>query len=219
MLKQRYDIFGANAIGAAEFVGKYEFPLTPGIRLRQSPKRVIPFDRMGSLQCGEWLHFYVHDQRFHQFLARKEQYWRKLKAAAGFIGADNSMYRDLPLAEQIHSCYLNRAIDYYLHSRGKPVVANVSWGDWRSYEFCFDGIEPRSTVAVSSYGCCRARLDRSHFEDGFVVMLKKLSPYSVMLHGATWPALDEICNYHGISLLRIPTQREVASLRKEAVHG
>jgi len=48
---------------------------------------------------------------------------------------DNSMYRDLPLAEQIHSCYLNRAIDYYLHSRGKKVVPNVSWGDNRSYEF------------------------------------------------------------------------------------
>lgn len=220
MLKLRYDVFGADVLCNAELKGKYELPYTPGVCLDVCPKRVIPFDRMASLQEGDWLHFYVHDKRFHQFLSRREHYWERIKNAAGFIGIDNSMYRDLPLAEQIHSCYLNRAIDYYLHTKGSPVVANVSWGDWRSYEFCFDGIAEESTVAVSSYGCCRSRVDRSHFEDGFVIMLERLRPHSVLLHGATWSALDELIDYYGINVMKIPTQRELVEAgRKEICHG
>lgn len=217
MLKLRYDVFGAEVLGDAKLVGKYEFPKTEGVRLLSVPDRVVSFDRMNAIRPGDWVHFYVHDRRFVRFLARRERYRETLKSAGGFLGADNSLYRDLPLAEQIHSCYLNRAIDCYLHTKGKPVVANVSWGDSRSYEFCFDGIATRSTVAVSSYGCCRSRVDRCYFEDGFAVMVERLKPFSVILHGALWNGLAQIAEYHHVRLLRIPTQREVADVaRKEA---
>ncbi|MGN0845035.1 MAG: DUF4417 domain-containing protein [Kiritimatiellia bacterium] len=219
MLKLRYDIFGADAIGNAKLVGKYEFPHSPGVKLNEAPERIVPFDRMKSIRLGDWVHFYVHDKRFHRFLSRREHYWTRLKAANGFIGADNSMYRDLPLAEQIHSCYLNRAIDYFLNSKGCSVVANVSWGDWRSYEFCFDGVAKHSTIAISSYGCCRSRVDRSCFEDGFVMMVERLEPYSVILHGAVWDELMALVAYHKIPLLRIPTQRALASIGAEVSHG
>lgn len=210
MLKLRYDVFGAEVLGDAELVGKYEFPKTDGVRLASVPDSVVPFDRLNEMRPGDWVHSYVHDRRFVRFLARRERYWRSLQSAGGFIGADNSLYRDLPLAEQIHSCYLNRAIDYYLHSKGKPVVANVSWGDIRSYEFCFDGVATRSTVSVSSYGCCRSRIDKFHFADGFAVMLERLTPFSVILHGALWDELAQLAEFRHVCLLRIPTRRETA---------
>ncbi len=215
MLKLRYDIFGAEVLGDARLEGRYEFPITDGIRLSHAPSRTIPFDRMREVKAGDWVHFYVHDKRFASFLARRSHYWQRLSCASGFIGIDNSLYRDLPLAEQIHSCYLNRAIDYYLSSRGKPVVANVSWGDSRSHEFCFDGIARLSTVAVSSYGCCRSQIDRRYFEDGFDVMIERLRPYSVLLHGPSWTDLDRLIEYRGVRLLRLPTHRE-AAMGKEA---
>lgn len=218
MLKMRYDIFGSEVLGEAELEGKYEFPITEGVRLFGVPDKVIPFDRMKEVKRGDWVHFYVHDKRFHRFLSRREGYWRALSSVGGFIGIDNSIYRDLPLAEQIHSCYLNRATDYYLHTRGRPVVANVSWGDSRSYEFCFDGVARHSTIAVSSYGCCRSRNDRAYFEDGFIVMLERLTPCSVVFHGATWPELEQIVSYHGVPLLRIPTHRSAVA-RNEVWHG
>lgn len=219
MLKLRYDVFGAEALGDAMMEGKYEFPITEGVRLCRPPEYYVPFDRMREIRKDSWVHFYVHDKRFHHFLSRRDRYWEKISHAAGFVGIDNSMYRDLPLAEQIHSCYLNRAIDYYLHSKGKNVVANVSWGDYRSYEFCFDGIARSSTVAVSSYGCCRSRCDRSYFEDGFVVMLERLKPYSVLLHGAIWPTLQELIDYHNVNVTRIPSHRETVMQEKGACHG
>lgn len=125
------------------------------------------------------------------------------------------MYRDLPLAEQLHSCYLNRAMDYFMHTQGKLIIPNVSWGDSRSYEFCFDGVPKDSTVAVSTYGCCRSRVDRCYFEDGFVMMQERLSPYSVVLHGPLWAGLNELCEYHDVRLLHLLSYRAA----KEVHHG
>ena len=155
-LKLRYDLFGAEVLGEARFTGKYEFPVIPGIKLDAVPGRFVPFDRAGTdLREGDWLHGYVHDKRFHRFLADADRQFKRIEKAAGYIGADNSVYRDLPLAEQIHSCYLNRAIDYFIWSKGKKVVQNVSWGDWRSYEFCFDGIPAEDMVqALDEQGIC-----------------------------------------------------------------
>ena len=215
-LKLRYDVFGSEILGSARFAGKYEFPVTPGIRLDALPGRIVPFDRAASsLRPGDWLHGYVHDVRFYRFLSSAEKSYLKIDAAAGYIGADNSMYRDLPIAEQIHSCYLNRAIDYYLHSKGKPVVQNVSWGGWRSYDFCCDGVPENSTIAVSSYGCCRSVVEKSRFEDGFLFVVGRLRPYSVMIHGSVWPRLEEIAGCRGVSIIRIPTWRNI----RLAVHG
>lgn len=214
-LKLRYDIFGAEALWNARFAGKYEFPATPGIKLDSVPARFVPFDRAGSdLHEGDWLHGYVHDRRFHRFLADAERQFKRIGKAAGYVGADNSVYRDLPLAEQIHSCYLNRAIDYFLWSKGKKVVQNVSWGDWRSYEFCFDGIPRESTIAISTYGCSKTAAKRFSFEEGFVASVKHLNPYTILLHGPIWDSLTGVASSMGVRLLRIPSWREMIDAAK-----
>ena len=209
-LKLRYDLFGAEVLGEARFTGKYEFPVIPGIKLDAVPGRFVPFDRAGTdLREGDWLHGYVHDKRFHRFLADADRQFKRIEKAAGYIGADNSVYRDLPLAEQIHSCYLNRAIDYFIWSKGKKVVQNVSWGDWRSYEFCFDGIPRESTVAMSTYGCSKTAAKRFSFEEGFVASVKRLKPYSILLHGPIWNSLDGLAASLDVRLLRIQPWREM----------
>lgn len=208
-LKLRYDVFGAETLGNAKFTGKYEFPEMPGVCLDALPDRILPFDRVGSdLRPGDWIHFYVHDKRFYRFLERRDFYLSRLKDVAGFIGTDNSMYRDLPLAEQIHSCYLNRAIDYYLHTKGKIVVPNVSWGDWRTYEFCCDGLPRNSTVAMSTYGCSRTRTDKFKFEESFIFCVKTLRPYNIVLHGSLWRSLEEVAEAYGIRFLHLPSWRD-----------
>ena len=218
-LKLRYDIFGTDVLKDAKMEGKYEFPRIDGVYIDEFSKRVVPFDRIGSdIHKGDWLHFFVHDKRFHQFLGRREVYRSRLKDIDGVIGADNSMYRDLPLAEQIHSCYLNRCIDYYFCHNGKSVIPNVSWGDWRSYEFCCDGIAMNSTIAMSSYGCCRSRSEKFRFEDGFVFVVGRLKPYSILIYGAIWPSLHEIAQVSNVNLIQIPSWRS-DKLAKEVKNG
>ncbi len=208
-LNLRYDVFGAETLGDAKFEGKYEFPEVPGVRIDALPTRIVPFDRIGSdLKPNDWLPFYVHDKRFHRFLERRDLYLSRLNDVAGFIGADNSMYRDLPLAEQIHSCYLNRAIDYYLLSKGKKVIPNVSWGDWRTYDFCCDGVPHNSTVAMSTYGCSLTRTDKCKFEDAFTFCVNLLHPYNVVLHGSIWESLAEVAKTHNVTIIPIRPWRD-----------
>ena len=134
-LKHCYDVFDAEILHQAKFVGMYEFPIIERNHFR--PSRAIPFDRLkrDNREKNIWVHFYVHDYRFLPVLKTPEKYIPIFKKYEGVIGMDNSIYRDLPLCEQLHSVYLNRVFDYYLFSRGIPVIPNVSWGDYRSFGF------------------------------------------------------------------------------------
>lgn len=209
-LKLRYDVFGADFLKDAELVGTYEFPQIPGVTLSEAPSRIIPYDRIGSdLLPADWIHYYVHDCRFSNILKPNARILKHIETIGGMIGPDHSMYRDLPLAEQIHSSYLNRATDYYFHKMGKVVIPNVSWGDHRSYTFCCDGIAKESTIAVSTYGCCKSKTAKFQFEDGLIFVIEKLRPYSIMVHGCIWESLQQILQLYNVRLISIPTWREM----------
>lgn len=205
-LKHRYDVFDADLLHGAVFTGNFEFPVIGENHYR--PSRAIPFDRLkqNNKEKELWVHFYVHDYRFLPVLKMPDKYLPALRKYAGVIGLDNSVYRDLPLAEQIHSIYLNRLFDYYLQRNGIPVIPNISWGDHRSFEFCFDGIKPHTTVAVSSYGCVRRKVDRQYFLDGFARLLKQLRPDAVVFHGTVFEDVEYLADKHDALLIPVKSR-------------
>ena len=207
-LKQCYDVFDAELLHGAVFAGEFEFPFIGGNHYR--PRRAIPFDRLkqDNEEKDLWVHFYVHDYRFLPILRTPGKYLPALRKYAGVIGLDNSVYRDLPLAEQIHSIYLNRLFDYHLQRNGIPVIPNISWSDHRSFDFCFDGIEPHTTVAVSSYGCVRRKVDREYFLDGFARMLKCLRPDAVVFHGTMIEDVKYLTEKYDVLLLPVKSRMD-----------
>ena len=52
---------------------------------------------------------------------------------------------------QLYNTFRNRWCGAYFASEGMRVIPTVSWGDERSFAFCFEGIPKGSTVAVSTY--------------------------------------------------------------------
>lgn len=220
MLHPRYDIFGAERLKDATFTGRFDFPLTPGTVLHESTLDGIPFDHISdrAIPGGAVLHFYVHDRRFLPFVEDPDRWMDRLERFPRVVGLDHSVYRDLPLAEQIHSLYLNRAMDWDLHRRGKTVIPNASWGDWRTFDFCFDGIEPKRTVAVSSHGACRDGREKFHFLDGLVQMLDRLTPPSVVFHGTLFADAKELLSEYGVRV--IPMESRISRAHRKAVgHG
>ena len=213
-LKQRYDVFDADLLHGAEFTGNYEFPVIGGNHYR--PCRAIPFDRLkrDNKEKDLWVHFYVHDYRALPVLKTPGKYLPALRNCAGVIGLDNSVYRDLPLAEQIHGIYLNRLFDRHLQRNGIPVIPNLSWGDHRSFDFCFDGIEPRTTVAVSSYGCVRRKVDLLYFLDGFDRMMKRLSPDAVVFHGTVPEDVRYMTERRGVLLIPLKSRLDTVFARE-----
>ena len=60
------------------------------------------------------------------------------------------------------------------------VIPTITWGTPSSYEFCFDGVEQGSVVAVSTY----AREDiKEGFMPGYNKMLEAIHPSVILCYG------------------------------------
>ena len=220
-LAPRYNRFGAAILQNARFVGEEEMPFTEGSILSVDELSATPFDHLSdkSFPPGEWLHFYVHDVRFLHFLESPDAFLRRIRRFAGVIGMDNSVSYDMPLVEQKHSVYLNRVSDHWLWLRRIPFVPNVSWGDSRSFHWCFAGIDPGKTVAVSTHGCIGTAADKFRFLDGLAAMVSALHPPSVVAHGRLFPAAAALLSEAGIRIIPLRSRMERHLSRKEAARG
>lgn len=81
---------------------------------------------------------------------------------------------------QIESIGKNRWCGAYWQSKGLTVIPTVSWSDSLSYEFCFDGIERNSIVAIGMIGCKKSKLD---FLKGYNEMISRIEPRAVICFG------------------------------------
>lgn len=67
------------------------------------------------------------------------------------------------------------------------MVPAVGWGDERSFEFCFDGIQKDSTVAVSTLGVKR---NREAYLRGFEEMKKRIDPERILCYDRPFPEME-----------------------------
>jgi hypothetical protein len=139
-----------------------------------------------------------------------------MKTFGGVIGIDHSVYRDLPLIHQKFNIYQNRLLDYYLEKQNIKVIPNISWGDFRSYKFCCLGIPQNISIAVSSYGCIKNKVDREHYIEGFYYVVEALKPYNVFHYGSVPPDVQAYADFVKIPLIEIPT-RFANLITKEAL--
>ncbi len=86
---------------------------------------------------------------------------------------------------QIYNTFRNRWCGAYWASKGVRVIPSVSWGNENTFEFCFDGIEKGSTVAVSTYMVSEHN-NRSNqkefFLKGYNEMLKQIEPEIIICY-------------------------------------
>ena len=66
------------------------------------------------------------------------------------------------------------------------VIPSLCWSLYPSFDFCFDGIEKGSIVAVGTIGC---RNGKSSFMQGFNYMLDKIEPEAIICFGKTFPEM------------------------------
>lgn len=86
----------------------------------------------------------------------------------------------MDLWRQLESVAKNRWVGAYWQSKGKVVIPTISWGDARSFEFCFDGVEQGGIVAVGMIGC---KHSRTAFMRGYNEMLECLKPKMIIVFG------------------------------------
>ena len=164
--------------------GKWNIPLIRKADLPDGDIQLIACSdtRMNdTLNTNKGVHFFVDDYRFEAIYRRPERSWRKFSQYRFILSPDYSLYADMPMWRQIESVGKSRWCGAWWQERGMCVIPTVSWSNYPSYQFCFDGIEAGSCVAVGMIGC---KSNRSGFMRGYDAMLEHIKPEAIICFGS-----------------------------------
>ena len=202
------DVFNAFLVSAAFYAGVFEFPV---IRpTSQIPNGVIAFSK--AIACrdfDQWVHFYEFDYQFERVWRNPMRYLAILGRYKGVILPDFSVYRDMPFVMQLWNIYRSRAIGAWLQANGVQVVANVRYGDRRTYRFCCDGLSRGGTIAMGTNGAISGE-DERFFAEGLAVVLKRLAPESIVVYGSAPAHIFDQYRKAGIHIVQFDSETSVA---------
>lgn len=163
-------------------VGKYEFPMIKKQDIDVNKIQFLSYvntKKDDKENKNKTVHFFTYDWLFEKVYEKPDEELEKLSQYYCLLTPDFSMWTNMPLALQIESCFKNRWCGAYWQSKGFNVIPTVSWGDEKSFEFCFDGIEKGSIVAVCTY---YRENDENSFILGYNEMLKRIKPSIVLCY-------------------------------------
>lgn len=195
------DVFHAFMVQNATYEGELEIPrILPEMAL---PSKLISFSKaINGTDFDAWVHFYEDDANFERIWNKPFKYLPILKRYKGVIAPDFSLYRDMPLAMQYWNIYRSHAVAVWLQNEDVPVLANVRWGDERTYNICCSGVPKHSAIAVGSHGCIKLLSDRNHFVAGLEHVVNKLEPTVIVVYGAAPDRIFLPYKQKGIEILQ-----------------
>ena len=104
----------------------------------------------------------------------------------------------MPLAMCLWNKYRNHALAHYMILNGIQVIPNVNILPEYCWDWCFDGLPERSTVACCTNGRIKSKASRIEFCQGFKEMERRLKPIRVIIVGRVPEELEtdvEIINF------------------------
>ncbi len=193
-----YDGFNSKLIETALFESLLEIPVLEAQKKIIIPSIAVPFSKRAAItgRADEMLVFYEHDPEFRDFVSVPQNYIDELKRIEIVSTPDCSVYRDMPLWEQLANIGVSRSVGFYLQQRGKYVIPNARWGDERTYSKAlfgfapaFSGLPRNSILSIGTYGCCKKKEDKYYLEAGLDAMLTELTPKVVVVYGSCNPKI------------------------------
>lgn len=199
------DVFRSFLVRDASYTGGIELPCLK--TSKELPNKLIPFSyAISTADTDQWVVFYEMDSKIDRVWNQPRKYLPILKRFKGVISPDFSLFRDMPLCMQQWSAYKGRALAHWWQNNGIEVIPNVRFSDERSYDFCFDGIEPYSIVAVGTHGCIKQKTDLVYFRRGLSEMVNRLHPHTIVVYGAAPDSLFLQYEQQGISILQFDSR-------------
>lgn len=222
MSKGFKDTFNLFMIEKIDLVGDYEMPYIKKY-VGAEPKKIVNYIKNVKGKENYFVHFYLYDYMFdgkngiwygcQQNSVKIESFLRKIEKYDGIISPDYSIYVDLPLSAQIWNIYRDRVIYAWLYELGYKVIFNLRWGDYRTYNIVFNGIEKHGTVAIGSHGLIKNPENRQIFMDGFKEMIKRIEPKEIILYGPYTNEMKNLCENNGIKVAHFESEQTAS--RKE----
>lgn len=214
------DMFKAKELLEAQFSVPYNFPLFRKTNI--IPKKLIPFDKIFIAKEEDYdafVHFFLPDVCFERIWKSPEKYISPLKKFAGCILPDFSLCNDFPYPLQLFNCYRNRVLGFIFSSNQIPVIMNVSFADYRTFDFCCNGIERGGLIATGSLGIMKNPENRATFISGLKYVIKKLNPSILLIYGFMSDVIKEICHNSNIELHVFTPKWDTTFITKEVIYG
>ena len=167
-----------------KIVGKYGMPLIRKQNIDFENMELLGFNNARtSKDTNKFLHFFLDDYQFYRVWNELKGNGEIIKEFAGALSPDFSLYLDYPISLQIYNTYRNRYCGAYWQSLGVNVIPTIGWSDEKSFEFCFDGVEKGSIVAVGTVGVINNKDAKELFIKGYNEMLKRIEPSKIIIYG------------------------------------
>ncbi|RMD72111.1 MAG: DUF4417 domain-containing protein [Cyanobacteria bacterium J149] len=145
------------------------------------------------------LHFFTDDWRFNCVWDNPRKYNSTIKKYQAVITPDFSLYLEDPEPVKIWNVYKNRWLGNYWQSQGLTVIPSVNWANHDSFNYCFEGIEKGSTVAITTNTVRKGDLSHIYFFEGINELLRYLQPSKVLVFGSKFRyELRAIASNHGL---------------------
>ena len=180
--ERTYDAYNLSEFDYDETDGFYEMPVI-------KPCDVVPDDIIGfnymltATNKDVGVHFYVDDYQFERIWNRPDMYIDKLKEFQCVFTPDFSLYLDMPMAMKIWNVYRSRLIGQMMQRRGLNVIPTVSWAEFRTFQFCFDGLPEEATLSVSTIGVKLDPEAMQIWKEGMDEMIARLRPKRILVYG------------------------------------
>ncbi len=132
------------------------------------------------------IHFFTYDWNFESVFDKPEKAMEKLDQYYALLSPEFSLYWDMPKAVQIYNTFKNRWCGAFWQKMGKIVIPTICCAGEESYDFCFDGIEEGSVVAISTY---RREQYKHEILKSYNKMLEVIKPSAVIIYGEVFPEM------------------------------
>lgn len=184
-----------------EVEGKWGFPIIHRQEINLNNIELIScadVSRKDESNLHKGVHFFVDDYRFESIYTRPEKALERYGKYKFLLTPDYSLYAEMNPWRQIESIGKSRWVGAKWQSAGKTVIPTISWGRTRTYEFCFDGIEKHSIVAIGMIGCKR---QKDKYLQGYYQMMRIIEPEAIICLGKPFDEMEGniiCCRFSGI---------------------
>lgn len=115
-----------------------------------------------------------------------DYYKKRFKGVFGFISPDYTQAGDIHFIENAYRCFKARIVSIWLIMECDAVVIpNIAYVNKRSREYCFDGIEKGSIVAISAKGLVKEPKQRKILLETVKETVDMVEPKAIVVCSAT----------------------------------
>lgn len=177
---------------------------------------ILPFNYFAAAMKRPpcWYHCFVADEQFRRLYRYMWRYREILRYVKGMIGADFSLFRDDDSETQANNCRRNRALDYALQQMGVSLIPTAGFAGEETWDWCFDGLPERSTLAVTTNCLGRDPEAKRLFIGGTSAIMNKLQPTALVVCGACPDWISK--RYSSVEIIQIPNYSQMWKERRRA---